>query len=179
MFEKLIEFIKQWFDLLIPFTVLDPYERGVVLRLGKFHRKIDAGFSWVMPFNIETVLTDNVVPRTVNLSAQSLTTLDGVSVVVGAIVTASISNIRVALLDVEGVDDALKDSCLGVIGHKIASHTWEAIQRPEFVETLTSACAAQASDYGLKIKRVQLSDVARMRAVRLHIDQTTFYSPTS
>lgn len=179
MFDRVIEFLSKWFDLLLPFTVLDPYERGVVLRLGEFHRKIDAGFHWIAPFNIETVLTDSVVPRTVNLSAQSLTTCDGVGVVVSAVVTASISNIRVALLEVEGVDDALRDSCLGVIGHLIASNTWDAIQRADFVVALTSACAEQALDYGIKIKRVQLSDVARMRAIRLHVDQTNFYKETS
>jgi regulator of protease activity HflC (stomatin/prohibitin superfamily) len=171
MLDRLFEALHQWGRWFLPFAVIDAYQRGVVLRAGQHHRDLAPGFHWIIPFGVEKVLEDNVVPRTVNLQSQSLTTRDGVGVVVGGVVTASISSIRRALLEVEGVDDALRDSCLGVISQKVTAATWEEVRDPSFVDTLTQGCREQASEYGLRIKRVQLSDCAKVRALRLHVDQ--------
>jgi len=179
MFERLLDLLLAWVDRIVPFKVLDPFQEGVVLRFGLFQRELGPGFHWIIPFGVEMVLEDNVVPRTVNLGAQSLTTRDGVPVVIGGVVTASISNIRKALLEVEGVDDALKDSCYGVIGQLVGSHTWDELHADDFAGKLTDACKKQASEYGIRIKRVQLSDMARMRAIRLHVDQTNIYKDPS
>ena len=171
MLDRLIDALIQWASWFIPFVVLDAFQRGVVLRFGILHRELDPGFHWIIPCGVEHVLDDNVVPRTVNLQSQSLTTSDGVSVVVGGVVTASISSIRKAILEVEAVDDALRDSCLGVISQQVRASTWAQLQAVDFTTELTEACRKQASDYGIRIKRVQLSDIARVRAIRLHIDQ--------
>lgn len=179
MFDRLLDLLLGAIDWFVPFKVLDPFQEGVVLRLGLCHRELGPGFHWVWPLGVEMVLVDNVVPRTVNLGAQSLTTRDAVAVVVGGVVTASISNIRKALLEVEGVDDALRDSCYGVIGQLVNSHTWDELHADDFAGKLTDACRKQASDYGIRIKRVQLSDLARMRAIRLHVDQTNIYKEPS
>lgn len=170
MLDRLIDALIQWASWFLPFAVLDAFQEGVVLRLGNYHRTLEPGFHWIIPCGIERVIDDNVVPRTVNLQAQSLTTKDGVSVVVGGVVTASIYNIRKALLEVEAVDDALRDSCLGAISQAVHASTWEQLQAEEFATELTKACAKQATEYGIRIKRVQMSDLARVRAIRLHVD---------
>jgi len=171
MFDRLIDMLLgclQWF---VPFVVVDEFERAIVLRFGKFHRVLEPGFHWIIPLEAEKVLADNVVPRTVNLGSQSLTTKDGKVVVVGGVVTASIRDIKKALLEVEGVDDALKDSCYGAIGSLVAAHPWDAVQQDTFSETLTKACRKQAWRYGIEIERVQLSDLSLARTLRLHMNQ--------
>src|SRR5690606_25573139 len=101
-------------------------------------------------------------------AAQSLTTADGKNVVVSGVVTACIRNIKTAILEVEGVDDALKDSCIGAIGSLVAMHTWNEIVAEDFADRLTKACRKQAWRYGIEIQRVQLSDLALSRVFRLH-----------
>ena len=88
-FSWIKDLLVAWYEWLIPFTVIDAYEEAVVLRLGKYHRNLDPGFHWLIPFGIERALSDEVVTRVVNLSSQSLTTQDGVPVVVGGAVTMS------------------------------------------------------------------------------------------
>lgn len=167
MFDRLIDIFLQFLDLFKFWVVLDPFEQGVLLRLGNYEDVIGNGFHWILPFNIDNVLVDNVVPRTVNLGEQGLTTADGKTITVSAVVTAKISDIRKALLEVEHVDEALMDSCYATIGDLIVSHDWDTIRTAEFTETVTKACRKQAWRYGLEVLRVQFADRIPCRAFRL------------
>lgn len=170
MFDRLIDFLLEFIERFYFFAIVHQYQEGCHLRCGKLLRNVEGGFWFICPI-VDEVIRDNVVPRTVNLQAQSLTTRDGVSVVVGGVVTAYIYSIKKALLEVEGVDDALRDSCLGVISTMVGKATWDELHADDFTEGLTKGCHEQATQYGIRVKRVQLSDIARVRAFRLHIDQ--------
>lgn len=167
MLDWIPDAIENWFDYITPVVVVDEFERGVLLRWGKCKKELDPGLHWKWPL-ADRALLDNVVPRTINLKAQSLTTKDGKSVVIGAVVTASIRDIQKALLDVETVDNVLEDSCYGQVAALVAATDWEQIRGVEFNETLTAACRKQAFRFGVEITRVQLSDVAISRALRLY-----------
>lgn len=170
MLDRLIDLILSSIRLLSFFTVIDEFEEAVVLRFGKFNRKLGPGFHLLWPFNIETVLTDNVVARTTNLPAQSLTTADGHTVVVSGVVTSRITDIQKALLEVEGVDHALLDSCIAEIARQVSRSTWDELRNPEFSDQLTKSCRRQGFKYGIEILRVQLSDVTKARSLRLWME---------
>lgn len=168
MFDRLVELALQCIGLLIPFVVVNDFERGVVLRCGKFHRELEPGFHWKIPFDVDVIYHDNVVPRTINLKAQSLCTQDGKSIVLGGVVTAKIVDIRKALLEVETIDNVLEDSCYGAIAQCVASHPWDVIRTEAFGEILTKACRKRAWKYGTEIMSVQVGDLAPSRALRLY-----------
>lgn len=167
MLDRLIDLLLQWVDWFVPFAVVDAFERAVVLRLGVFRRELAPGFHWVMPFGIDRVIADNVVPRTLNLAAQSLTTSDGSQIVIGVIVTARIHDIQKALLEVETVDEALQDSCYAEIARVVHEHTWEELQADSINDALLKACRKRAFTYGVEILRAQVSDLARCKSLRL------------
>jgi regulator of protease activity HflC (stomatin/prohibitin superfamily) len=168
MFDRLIDLLLQWIGFFIPFVVIDAFERGVVLRFGVKQRELDPGLHWIIPFQVDRVIADNVVPRTINLGAQTLTTQDGKVVTVAGVVTARISDISKATLEVENVDTAVEDSCYGAIGFAVASATWDVLQQEDFSVKLTKACRGQGWRYGIEIQRVQLSDLCLTRVIRLH-----------
>jgi regulator of protease activity HflC (stomatin/prohibitin superfamily) len=167
MFDKLIDILLQFVDLFRFFIVIDEFERAVVLRLGKFNRTLEPGLHFLIPFNVDNTIVDNVVPRTVNLGAQGLTTKDGKTITLSAVVTAQIRDIRKATLEVEHVNEALVDSCYATIGDLVVAHDWDDVRKPEFSITLHKACRRQAMKYGIEILRVQLSDLTPSRAIRL------------
>lgn len=167
MFERLFDFIYGFWQWLIPWRVLMPYEKALVLRLGSFNREIGSGFNWIIPFGIETVLVDNIVPRVLNLQTQSLTTLDGKTIVFSAIITANIFNLKKALLEVEGVDDALVDSCLGVIGKIVRSSTLDQLKNPEIQDLFKKSCHEQSKDFGIRISKFQVTDFSESKTFRL------------
>ena len=168
MLDRLIDLLLQWVGFFVPFVVIDQFEQAVVLRFGKYQRDLEPGFHWIWPFQIDRVIADNVVVRTTNLVGQSLTTKDGKTIIAAGVVTSSISNIRKATLEVETVDQALRDSCYGAIGLAVAATDWDDIRSEPFVEVLTKACRKNGWRYGIEIERVQLSDLAPTKAISLH-----------
>ncbi len=167
MFDKLIDLFIQFAEFFRFFAVIDEYERAVVLRLGRYHKCLEPGLHFVLPGNIDNVLVDRVIPRTVNLGSQGLVTKDSKTITLSAVITAQIRDIRKAILEVENVDEALMDSCYATIGDLVVAHDWDSIKTPEFAETVTKACRKQAFRYGIEILRVQLSDLTPSRALRL------------
>ena len=148
-------------------AVVDQYEQAVVLRLGRFNRVLDPGIHWLIPLYIDRALHDNVVWRTVSLAEQSLTTSDGRSIQIRAVVTARISNVQKAVLEVEHMDDALKDSCAGEIGRVISETSWEDLWHGKANELLTAVCRKRGFRWGIEIDRVQLSDIALGKNLRV------------
>jgi regulator of protease activity HflC (stomatin/prohibitin superfamily) len=165
--DRLVDVLLSFIELFQCWTVIDQYERGVVLRFGKHVRTLQPGFHPVWPMGIEQVLVDNVVPTTTNLSSQSLTTLDGKHVVLSGVVTWSIRHIEKVVLEVEGADEVLADSCYGYIGVMVAASTWEQVRDPVFVEEVTREIRKRAFAYGIEVHRVAFQDMTLCRSVRL------------
>lgn len=167
MLDRLLDFIASALDLFRFWVVIAQYENGVVLRLGKFRRVLEPGLHFIIPFGVDDVLTDNVVTSTFNMTPQSLTTKDGQSVVISAVMTWAIKDVRKTLLEVEGAEDVAIDSCYGIIGQMVASRTWDEVRAPDFAEEITKAVRRRAFRYGIEVQSIQISDLSRTRSLRL------------
>ena len=77
MFDKLIELIVASLETFQFWTVINPYERAVLIRLGQFKEELAPGFHWRLPFHIDAVHSEHVVPRTERISGLATTTADG------------------------------------------------------------------------------------------------------
>lgn len=148
-------------------VILDHYEQGVVLRLGQYQRTIGAGLHWIRPFHIDRILCDSTVTNTARLNPQSLTTKDGVSVVVGALITSHVVDIKKLLLEVEDKDQAMIDMSFGVIADLVTRHTWDEIHTETFVRKMTRAVKRKGFRFGIEVEQVQFADLSRCRSIRL------------
>jgi regulator of protease activity HflC (stomatin/prohibitin superfamily) len=171
--DRFIELIIDCLQVFQCWVVLDEYERGVLLRLGKFHKLLEPGFHLCIPFYVDRAVHDNVVTRTTELQPQTLTTKDNRTVSVTAVVTSNIRDIKKALLEVEGVDHALVDSCAAAVGTHVGSLTWDELRTADITDALTKLCRKNAWRYGIEIERVQLADLALSRVIRLHTAKQT------
>lgn len=167
MFDKLFEILQWAFESLVPFVILQPYERGVLIRNGHFKRVVENGFHWCLPFHFDLVLYNNVTPRTTHISGLSTTTNDGKSIGFDAIVTWEIVDIEKALLEVNDVMDAITDACAGEIGTRLSEETWEAIYSGKALDKSTTACRRRGKRWGLNIIEVQLAGVSLVKNIRL------------
>lgn len=174
MIDRLMDFLTGCVKIFQCWCLIYAYEQGVRMRFGKFQAVLQPGFHWCLPFHFDHVMVDNVVTRTVHLGAQSLTTKDGKSIVVSAIVTLSISDIRKALLEIESIDHAMMDACYAGITSHVSVSTWEQLHAEDAFENLTKLCRRQAKRYGLEVERVQLGDLQICRTYR----QVTSDHPT-
>lgn len=167
MFDRLWEIIQACFQALIPFVVLYPFERGLLIRLGKFKRELGPGLHWCFPLHIDTVMHEHITVRTEHLAGLATTTADGKSIGFDAIVTYRITNLEKALLEVTELKDVVADTCTGIIGTTLAEADWAAIWHGEVLENLTAVCRKRGWKYGVEIVAVQLAGVALVRNFRI------------
>jgi regulator of protease activity HflC (stomatin/prohibitin superfamily) len=167
MFDRLIDLIVDFIHLFQFWTIVDAYEKGLVLRFGRFSRVLEPGIHLLWPFGIERVLSDNIVPHPMTLAQMSVTSKDGRSVVLTPIVTYRIRGIEKFLLEVEGGDQVVTDFAPGVISNFILNHTWDEIRSPGTPETLRKLVHDGVKQWGITITTLQLRDLTTARSFRL------------
>ena len=166
MLDRLIDVLLGIWHALLPFKVVRPWEKGCLLRLGKFVRVLEPGFHWIWPLHIDEVWDDAVVPRTHKFT-DATTTKDGREIGYTAVVTFQVADIEKATLRVHEVMDAVTDTCQGVVGVTLSNWTWEGILHGEASEELTKNCRAKGWKWGIEIISVQLAGVCRVKNIRL------------
>lgn len=166
MFDRLFDAISSFGGRILPFAIMDPFEAGVIVRLGIFSRYTRPGLNWRIPF-IEVCHYDNVVPRTTDLSPQSLITKDSVGVTLRAITTWRIADVKKALLEVDGIDDVIKDTYYAVIGDTVAKMSFSDLNERSFLTKLRNECQKRAESYGVEVIRVALGELSACRTIRL------------
>lgn len=176
MLDRIVDFFLNFAKAFQFWVIIYAYEQGIHMRVGKFKRVLNPGLWFCLPFHLDHVMVDNVVTRTVHIGAQSLTTKDGKSVVVSAVITLRIADIMKALLEVESIEHAMMDVCYGSISRHVDSATWEQLHTEDAFDTLTKECRRAGKRYGLDIDRVQLADLAVCRTYRMvNSDHPTRY----
>lgn len=159
MLDKLIDFALESVERFYFFSMVREYERGLVLRFGRFHRLLEPGFHWIWPV-IEDAVSDGVVTRTTHMKSQPLETADGKTVQVAGIMRWRISAIRKAALEVEGVDDAIRDIGYLVIADAVKRSTYEEVRKANFSDVLTSSARKRGWRYGIEVEEMGLFAVS-------------------
>jgi len=77
-FKDLIEWLERAWEYIKFFHVMNEYEGGVVLRMGKFHRVMKKGWNWKL-FMFEECHTCITKPDTMHIEGINITTIDGKS----------------------------------------------------------------------------------------------------
>lgn len=167
MLDRIIDVIYAIWHALIPWIVLQPYEAGVLVRLGKFKRVLGPGFHWVLPLHIDKVWDEHTTPSTHRIGGLSTTTKDGKAVGFDAIITYQIADVEKALLRVTQVKDAVLDTCMGVIGTALSDAAWDEILHGKVTDELTKLCARRGRKWGIEILSVQLAGACLVKNIRL------------
>jgi regulator of protease activity HflC (stomatin/prohibitin superfamily) len=167
LFDRLVDLFVNFIGLFQFWAIMDPYQKGVVLRLGTFHKEIGPGFHWIAPFGVDRALEINVVTKTADLYPAFLTIQDGTTVSAAVIVRYNIRDVKKALLEVDHITDAIKDAVNGHVSRLVRSSTWDALTSQEFAENLPKECRKRAWRYGIEIEDVVLSDLCKTRVLGL------------
>lgn len=166
MFERVLDFISAFWNLLRPVLVVSEFEGGVILRFGRYRRKIGPGLHWKLPLADNAVVTSTVT-TTMALRPQTLTTRDDLTIVVSAIVKYHISDVRAYLLDIWDSADVINDLTLGTIREIVASVDYADLRGSAIEEEVLNCIRDEASRYGVDIHKVTFSDLGKVRSLRL------------
>ena len=164
MFDKLIEILVTFIHDILPFKIVDQWEAGVHLKTGKFHRVVHPGLNWKVPF-FDKIWVTPIITQTVNLSPQTLTTLDGRSVVLTSIVRYHVVNVHSFLLNVMHANDVLVDTTQGIIRDIVETTEWNDLV--DLTNIVTPAVNEEVAKWGITVETVKFPDLGEIKTYRI------------
>jgi regulator of protease activity HflC (stomatin/prohibitin superfamily) len=167
MFDKLIDLIVTFIHDILPWKIVDQWEQGVHLRTGKFVRIVNPGLNWKIPF-FDQILTTPVITQTVNLSPQTVTSVDEKSVVLSSIVRYHIYDVEKFLLGVMHANDVLVDTTQGIIRDVVEGCKWDDLY--DLGKVVTPEVNNQVEEWGIKVEQVSFPDLGLITTYRVMTD---------
>lgn len=173
---KLLDLITQLFRLATPWTVINSYSRGVVLRLGggklrspkgqPYARVVGptdgvfgTGLHFMWPF-IETVTGWNVVPALATYPNQVFQSANGTTFLTLVHMLWRVDNIVTFLLDIEDAQDILADAAAGITRRLVAEMSDEDLLGTALEAKLTTATRNRTKRFGVYVEAVYISELA-------------------
>jgi regulator of protease activity HflC (stomatin/prohibitin superfamily) len=166
MLEKLIDFILETIEQIIPFKILKDYQEGVLFRFGRFRKVVKPGIQFKLPF-FDDIEIHPVVYTTITLPPQSIVTNDGINVVIRGHIKYKIEDIKTFGVEVYDAIDALSDMTGGVIYEIIRTKTWEESYTSNLSSLITKQARIEAKKWGIYIEKVTITDYSKTPSLRL------------
>lgn len=137
------------------------WEKGLVLRLGRYRRICNPGISWVVPgFDSMNHLVDMRI-RSTPFSAEKTLTRDTVPINVDAVLFWVVTDAKKAILEVEGYQNAIswlaQTTLRDVLGKNELARMIS--DREALDEELQGIIDAKTSEWGITVQSVEIRDV--------------------
>ncbi len=141
--------------------VIKEWERGVLLRLGRFRRQLDRGVAWIIPgIDGVTRIVDMRI-RSTSFVAQDALTLDTVPVNVDAVLFWKVTDAKKAVLEVEDfpstVSWAAQTTLRDLIGR--TELLLMISDRERLDQELREIIDRKTSNWGISVQSVEIRDV--------------------
>ena len=166
MFDKLIEFLLNIIEDIMPVFFVKQYNNGILLRMGKFVRVVKPGVVFKIPF-LDKVEITTIVTTTLSVPTQSVITKDKKQLVVKSVVKYKISDVELFMLNVYDSTDAISDITQAIIKEQISLRTFEECTDNDFDNTVTKKLRVEMKKWGIEVDRVTLTDIGQIKSLRL------------
>ena len=147
--------------------VVQEWQRGVLLRLGRFERVLDPGLRWVIPGVDQIASLVDMRIRSTSFSAEKALTRDTVPVDVDAVLFWVVTDAKRAVLEVENyqptVSWAAQTTLRDIIGQTDLSRMIS--DREGLDAELQKSIDAKTSEWGITVQSVEIRDVCIPRAL--------------
>jgi regulator of protease activity HflC (stomatin/prohibitin superfamily) len=172
MLSQFIEYVIRFFQYFLPFTIVPPWAGGPVIRLGKVVGEAGPGICWHLPFNITKVAHVVTVVQTIRPDAQTITTLDGKSVVAAMVMRFTVSDPTAFVVKIMDARAAIDDIAAGTLRLLIKAHTWKELHEEVDIDNeLSIKTRALLKPYGIHVQAATLADFGHIRSIRLMLDK--------
>lgn len=140
--------------------IVNQYEKGVILRLGKFKSIAEPGLNFVLPY-LESMIKVDIRERVINVEPQQVITKDNVMVVVDAVIYYKVVDPVKAEFEVEDFDTAAttlaQTNLRNVVGDKTLDETLTA--RDVINTNLRDVLDEATHGWGVKVTRVEVQKI--------------------
>jgi regulator of protease activity HflC (stomatin/prohibitin superfamily) len=140
--------------------IVSQYEKGLVLRLGRYRSTVGSGLTFLVPV-IEDMLKVDMRERVINVEPQKVITKDNVSVTVDAVIYYRISDPVKATFEVQNFGYAAttlaQTNLRNLIGDKSLDETLTA--RDTINANLRAVLDEATNTWGVKVTRVEVQKI--------------------
>ncbi len=140
---------------------VNEWQRGVLLRLGRFRQVLDPGISWILPGIDQIVMLVDMRVRSTPFSAEKTLTRDTVPVDVDAVLFWVVTDAKKAVLEVKEYEStiswAAQTTLRDVIGKSELGRMIS--DRQSLDEELREIIDAKTSEWGITVQSVEIRDV--------------------
>ena len=141
---------------------------ALVERLGRYHRKLNPGISFIVPILDQVVMEDTTREQLLDIKPQNVITKDGVYLEVDAIIYWRIKDIEKSFYAIDDLQTALSNLATTTLRENIAQNSLEDtnMSRDEMDRTILSALNPITSAWGIEIIRLDIQSITPPEAVR-------------
>lgn len=134
---------------------------ALVERLGKFHKKLDPGLNYIIPFVDRIAVEETIREQVLDIEPQQSITKDNISVEVDAVVFWKVLDLKEAFYNVDDVQAAIQNLVVttlrSMIGELELSQTYAS--RADLNRQLLQQLDDATKHWGVKVTRVELQEI--------------------
>ena len=145
---------------LMRFKVINQYERGVVLNLGKYQKTLDPGVRVIFPL-FQKIIKVDIRTNTCDIPPQEVITKDNVTVKVDAVVYMRVLNPEKAVLSIANYHTATSNFAAAALRDVTGNFELDELlgKREEIAEQLKKIVDTQTDQWGIDIESVRLQNI--------------------
>jgi regulator of protease activity HflC (stomatin/prohibitin superfamily) len=171
-FSKILEFLQAFGELLKFWFIVDQEQLCFRRTLGKHGKAFGPGIHLKWPFFQKAEYEDSR-PYVYLLDPQSLTTKDGVMLVLRLTVTVEVADIRKYYRNVFDGRQNVQDVAAGELGEAVRACTAADVMGNAVLARVSRKLRSSAKKWGMKVSDVRFVDCSRARSIRLWQTQTS------
>ena len=141
--------------------IVNEGNQALVERLGRYHKKLDPGLNYIIPFIDRIAVEDTVREQVLDIPPQQAITKDNIALEVDAVVYWRVMDLKEAYYAVEDVELAIQNlvttTLRSMIGELDLSDTYSA--RADLNRKLLQQLDEATSGWGVKVTRVDLQEI--------------------
>lgn len=153
--------------------IVNEGNQALVERLGKFHKKLDPGLNYIIPFLDRIAVEDTVREQVLDIPPQQAITRDNISLEVDAVVLWKVLDLREAYYAVEDVELAIQNlvttALRSMIGELDLSETYSS--RATLNQKLLRQLDEATAGWGVKVTRVELQEIKPPKTILESLEQ--------
>jgi len=154
--------------LMLAVKIVPQAEKWVIERLGKYHRTLDAGVNFIIPFIDQRRSHYSTQEQIIDVPRQAVITKDNVSIQIDAVVFIRINDAKQATYEIQDLKSAIaqlaQTTLRAAIGRMELDETLSS--RADLNAVLLTALDAASSTWGAKVTRVEVADISVPEAVQ-------------
>jgi regulator of protease activity HflC (stomatin/prohibitin superfamily) len=147
--------------------VLNQYERGVVLTLGKYSSTLTPGLKWICP-GIQRMIKVDMRITTMDIPRQEGITKDNVPVGVNAVVYFKVERAEDAVLKIENYPYAVSQYALAAVRDIIGGVELDTLltERDRIAAEIKKMVDVETTDWGIDVTAIKIQDIELPAAMK-------------